>query len=77
VLALRAVNGTSQSDLDAAIGDIRASVEGGQSLGSLLSFSHGDVMLARMAPPSSGDVCIPKIRFCSNGDEGRRGQAAK
>jgi hypothetical protein len=37
VLALRAVNGTSQSDLDAAIGDIRASVEGGQSLGSLLS----------------------------------------
>src|SRR5882672_3605411 len=49
VLALRAGKGTSQSDLDAAIRDVRASVEGGQSLGSLLNFSHDDVMLARMA----------------------------
>ena len=23
------------------------------------------------------DLCVPKIRFCSNGDEGRRGQAVK
>jgi hypothetical protein len=49
VLALQAVKGTSQSDLDAAIRDVRASVEGGQSLGSLLNVRHNDVMLARMA----------------------------
>ncbi len=49
LLALRAVNGVSQSDLDAAVGDVRASVEGGQSLASIFTGSHDDLTLARVA----------------------------
>jgi len=49
VLALRAGKGVSQGDLDAAILDVRASVEGGQSLASLLTIGSDDATVARVA----------------------------
>jgi TRAP-type C4-dicarboxylate transport system substrate-binding protein len=34
-----------------------------------------DGMIAGVAPFTAFKLCVPKIRFCNIGDEGRRGQA--
>jgi hypothetical protein len=64
LLALRIGKGVSQSDLDAAIRDVRASVEGGQLPASLPDGGHDDLMLARIASsvPQVAEAMLQSVR---------------
>ena len=57
--ALRASEGATQSDLNAALQDLRASLGGGQPLASILSGVQRDVLFARTAV---GMSLIPLVR---------------
>src|SRR6478672_5862644 len=54
--ALRASGTATQSDLDAALQDIRTTLSSGQSWSSILSGAHHDVLLA------SRTASVPHIR---------------